>query len=257
MMKTREQLLLLFALICIISASLRAAGQGDTAYTVTLNLNKNKPAETIRLEYNDSTAAYTIKIGADIITGKFEEAFMISVEALDIDRNSENKLLAVKAVGYSDFMECSFYQRINNKFVPCGHIDYSTGLATDGDNILRSTSWMGFWTLTEEYIFNSGTGTLTKRPKDTYPVSDAQGKVTESFKLKKERSDNSETSGTLKAGTKIKIIKADISPKCKDESGNDDSYNCFWYYFKASDGTEGWCRMKDFQQKVDGLPWAG
>ena len=115
---------------------------------------------------------------------------------------------------------------------------------------------MGFWTLTEDYYFDTNTKTLIKKPKDTYKVN-VEGKVSANFTLKKNRSDNSEITGTLKPGTKIKLVKADISPVCKDETGNNSSWLCYWYYIKASDGTEGWCRMKDFQQNVEGLPWAG
>ena len=53
------------------------------------------------------------------------------------------------------------------------------------------------------------------------------------------------------------IIKADLSPTCKYEDGTDDNFSCDWYLFKTEDGKQGWCRLKDFQENVDGLIWAG
>ena len=63
---------------------------------------------------------------------------------------------------------------------------------------------------------------------------------------------------TLKAKTKITLVKVDITPKCSDEYIDykyDD--NCDWFLFKTEDGIQGWCRLKDFRDNVDGLIWAG
>ena len=77
------------------------------------------------------------------------------------------------------------------------------------------------------------------------------------FKLLKERDDNSPVAVYLKPKTKLMIVKADLSPTCKYEDGTDDNFSCDWYLFKTEDGKQGWCRLKDFQENVDGLIWAG
>jgi len=228
----------------------------DTTVTIKPTLEKGKESIPVSCIFNDSTQAFTLKIGNDAASGIFQDAFGIDLQLLDIDGNSSNNVLAVIGNGPDDDNEYYFYEYVNGKIIPCGHIDYANGVNTQGDKILKAEKWMGFWTVTEDYYFDDNSKTLVKKPKEFYTL-EADGKVTHKFNLLKDRSDDSAVSGSLKTGTKIKVVKADISPTCKDADGNDDSFRCHWYFIQSADGTEGWARLKDFMENVEGLPWAG
>ena len=59
----------------------------------------------------------------------------------------------------------------------------------------------------------------------------------------------------IKPNTRIYIVKADIRENCKGEDNWPES--CNWYFIRTKDGTEGWIMLKEFQDKVEGIPWAG
>ena len=59
----------------------------------------------------------------------------------------------------------------------------------------------------------------------------------------------------INPNTEIFLIKADIRTNCNEEDGWREG--CHWYFIKTKEGTEGWIMLKDFQDKVEGIPWAG
>ncbi|MCI0717234.1 MAG: SH3 domain-containing protein [Chlorobi bacterium] len=81
--------------------------------------------------------------------------------------------------------------------------------------------------------------------------------VKEPFKLLASNNDNAEVTAVLKAGTKITLVKADITPAGEINRGYIEDMMCDWFLIKTSNGVKGWCRLKDFHEKVDGLIWAG
>jgi len=252
----QKVILILFVLISWGAVTFSGVTGTAKDTSVSLTLEKNKPGQTVNCSYNDSTLAFTLKIGNESVSGVFVDAFDIDLQALQIDKDDNYYLLVLKGLGPDDDNNCFFYEFVNGKIIPCGNIAYTNEIRTNGDKILEADSWMGFWTLRENYYFDSNSKSLVKKPKEFYNVN-AEGKVTAKFRLLNERDDKSSSSGSLKPGEKITVVKADITPKCKDEEGNNNDWQCWWYYIKSSDGTEGWCRMRDFQQNVDGLPWAG
>lgn len=224
--------------------------------TITANIEKSKGKEKINATLNDSTQEFSLNIGNAIAVGKFSDAMDIDLQVIDIDKDSKYRQIVVIGQGPDDDNDCRFYEYIDGRIVSCGGIKNINQFKTTGDKTLQADSWMGFWTLTEDYYFDPGAKTLVKKPKDIYTLN-AEGKVVKKFVLLKNRSDDSPSAGTLKAGTKFTVSQADITPKCLDSEGNDNSFMCHWYYVKGSDGTEGWCRLQILQDNTEGLPWAG
>jgi len=223
--------------------------------TISASLENNKGKETINATLNDSTQDFTLKIGSASTDGKFNDAFDIDLKVVDIDKDDNYKELVLIGQGPDDDNDCYFYEYANGSIIPCGHIENISSFKTDGNKQLQADSWMGFWTKTEDYSFDAKY--LVKKPKETYSISEVNGTVKNKISLLKNRSDDSPSAGSLKPGTKFTITKGDISPKCSDNDGSDNSYQCYWYYIISNDGTEGWCRLKNFENNVEGLPWAG
>ncbi len=244
---------ILTTLLLILTFSVNAQIR-DTVFSVDLNFDRNE--DKISCTYNENTLEFTLKINNAAVTEKFIDSYDCAVEVIDINRNDNLKEIVVKGYGNSDQADMYFYQYINDKIVPAGHLPSNFGIEVTGNGKITEYAWMGFWTAKIRYDFDTKNKTLTKIDEEFYEVNQ-ECEVTAPFKLLVKRDDNSETAVTLSPKTKLTIIKADISPLCKYEDGSDDDFSCDWFFFKTSDGKQGWCRLKDFQQNVDGLIWAG
>ena len=226
----------------------------DTVFSVDLNYDKTE--DKILCTYNENNLEFTLKINNASVSEKFMDSYDYSVEVVDINKNDNLKEVIVKGYGNSDQNDMYFYQYIDGKIVPVGHLPSNFGIEVTGNSEITEYAWMGFWTAKIRYDFDSKIKTLTKIDEEFYAVNQ-ECEVTKPFKLLVNRDDNSETAVTLTPKTKLTIIKADISPMCKYEDGTNDDFSCDWFYFKTADGKQGWCRLKNFQENVDGLIWAG
>lgn len=244
----------LFALLISV-LTFSAYSQGiDT--TIKYDLNFDREEETIRLTYNESVQEFKLKINNDEFTGKYSEAYDVGIEIIDINRNDNLREVLVKGYGPSDQSDMYFFQFVNDKITECGHLPSNFGIEVTGNGKLTEYAWMGFWTAKIRYEFDSRKKTITKIEDEFYDVNQ-ECEVKTTFDLRKDKSDNSEVSVKLKPGTKLTLLKADISQNCPNAEQIYTEFYCDWYLIKTSDGKQGWCRLQDFVEKVDGLVWAG
>ncbi|MEO8514114.1 MAG: hypothetical protein ABI543_11170 [Ignavibacteria bacterium] len=226
----------------------------DTTIKYDLNFDGND--ETIKCTYNETTLDFTIQINNAKLSGTFIDSYDMGIEIIDINRNDNLREVLIKGYGSSDQNDMYFYQFIDGKIVECGHLPSNFGVEAKGNSQITEFAWMGFWTAKLRYDFDTREKTLTKVDDEFYDVKQ-DCEVINSFKLLSCRDDNSVVALSLTPKTKLTIIMADITPTCKYEDGTNDDFSCDWFLFKTSDGKQGWCRLKDFQQNVDGLVWAG
>lgn len=226
----------------------------DTAFALDINFDREE--EKIICSYDERTYEFTLKINDQTVSQQFMDSYDYAVEVIDMNRNDNLKEVIVKGYGNSDQSDMYFFQFINGKIVPCGHLPSNFGIEVTGNSEITEHAWMGFWTAKIRYDFDTKNKTLTRINDKFYDVNQ-ECEVKTPFRLLVKKDDNSETAVTLAPKTKLTIIKADITPVCKYEDGTDDDFSCDWFLFKTSDGKQGWCRLKDFQQNVDGLIWAG
>lgn len=240
-------------LLFLISSGLFAS-TGDTTLNVDLNFDGKK--ETVKLTHKGEEQDFTLQINDAVAKAKFEYAYGSDIQIIDINRNDNLMEVIVKGYGNSDQSDMFFFQYVDGNIVKCGHLPSNFGVDTDGSGVVTEHGWMGFWTIKFRYQFDTKRKTLTRLEEEFYEVNQ-ECEVKNPFKLLAERNDNSETVVTLKPKTKLVIVKADIGPKCKTPEGYPDDFFCDWYYFRTEDGKEGWVRLRDFQENVDGLIWAG
>jgi hypothetical protein len=227
---------------------------GDT--TITYDMNFDGTDELINLKFNGENNPCLLTINGKSQKVEFIYAYDAVLKIIDINRNDNLREVVAVGFGNSDQQECFFYQFIDGSIVPCGHLASSYGIQTKGNNMLTENSWMGFWGPKFEYKFDTKAKTLTFVENDFYDVNQ-QAEVKQPFKLLASNGDNSTVTAELKPGTKITLVKADITPACEKNTGYIEDMMCDWYFIKTSDGVSGWCRLKDFSEKVDGLVWAG
>jgi len=246
-MKFKAILFLLF----VFSLKIHAA---DT--TLVMDINFDRAEETIKFKCDES-GQFTLKINDKSLIGQFVEGYDAFIEIIDMDRNDNLKEVVAKGLGSSDYMECFFYQFVNGEILPCGYLPGNFGIKTKGNKILEEHIWMGFYSVDFNHRFDTENKILTFIREDLYDI-DVPAEVTIPFKILKYRYDNSAVVQTLKPKTKITLIKADINPKCSYEE-MDYKYdeNCDWFLIKTEEGVQGWCRLKDFRDNVEGLVWAG
>ena len=245
---------IIFTLLLLFFASNLNSQVRDTAFTLDINFDREE--EKIICSYDERTHEFTLKINDQTISQQFMDSYDYAVEIIDMNRNDNLKEVIVKGYGNSDQSDMYFFQFINGKIVPCGHLPSNFGIEVTSNSEITEHAWMGFWTAKIRYDFDTKNKTLTRINDEFYDVNQ-ECEVKTPFRLLVKRDDNSETAVTLAPKTKLTIIKADITPVCKYEDGTDDDFSCDWFLFKTSDGKQGWCRLKDFQQNVDGLIWAG
>lgn len=238
--------------ILLLAVKIHAA---DTTIVTDLNYDRND--ETVKFTSNDEDGAFVLKINDKQINGQFMEGFDARIEVIDMDRNDNLKEIVAEGFGSSDYLECFFYQFLDGNIVQCGYLPGNFGIETNGNNILKEHIWMGFYSLDFKYKFDTENKTLTYIHEYVYDIN-VPAEVTKPFSVLKYRYDNSSVVKTLKPKTKIKLIKVDLTPQCNEEISDYrfDDY-CDWFLVKTNDGVQGWCRLKDFMDNVEGLIWAG
>jgi len=241
---------ILFALVAV---SIYSQNR-DTTFKYDLNFDGKD--EIIKCSYNEATYEFILQIGSAAATGTFAESYDMGIEIIDINKNDNLREVVLKGYGNSDQNDMYFFQYINGNIVSCGHLPSNFGVEAKGNSILTEYGWMGFWDIKIKYEFNSKNKTLTKIEEDFYEVN-KECEVKNTFNLLSGRDDKSVVAVRLKPKTKLTIIKADITPVCDQVNGYSDDMMCDWFLIKTSDGKQGWCRLKDFYENVDGLIWAG
>lgn len=241
-------------LFLFVISSVAFSATADT--TVKIDLNFDGKEETVKLLHKGEDQEFTLRINNAEYKGQFEYAYGADIEILDINRNDGLREVMVKGYGPSDQNDMHFFQFIDGKIIAAGRLPSNFGIEAKGNGGLTEYGWMGFWTIKLKYDFDSKAKTITLVPEEFYDVMQ-ECEVKESFKLLTRREDDAPVVIEVKPKAKLTIIKADITPKCKTADGYDDDFFCDWYLIRTADGKEGWARLRDFYEKVDGLVWAG
>ncbi|MBZ0202835.1 MAG: hypothetical protein K8I03_07450 [Ignavibacteria bacterium] len=243
-----------FILALVLNSSVLLTGLRDTTLYFDLNFDGND--EKISLRYDEEGKPFMLSINNAKAEGSFVEGYGADLQIIDMDRNDNLREVIVKGYGSSDQADMHFYQFINGKIVECGRLPGNYGVESTGNKILTEHGWMGFWGIKFKYRFDTKNKSLTFEKEDFYGVN-IEATVKESFKLLKYRYDDSEVSAVLKPGTKITIVKSDITPSCNEQENYMYDMMCDWYYIKTDEGKAGWYRLDKFYEFVDGLIWAG
>ncbi len=226
----------------------------DTTVTVDLNFDSN--TETVKFRFEPNNMSFKLSVNNNDITGTFFDSYDADVKIIDLNRNDGLREIQITGYGNSDQSDMHFYQFVNGKIVEVGHLPSNFGIEVKGNSEITEYAWMGFWTAKLKYEFDYKKKSITKIDEEFYDVGQVC-EVKNSFTLLKSNKDNMDISAVLKPGTKLYIIKADLTPKCNYDNGDPDDFTCDWYYFETDTGEKGWCRLKNFQENVDGLIWAG
>lgn len=232
--------------------------QGDT--TIYTDINPDRKMEIIFVSFprlkNGGIYDYVLTIDNDTAKGVFDIMDNAMVHLIDIDKSDGYKEVVLMAIGPSDMTDYKIFRYSGGKIVKIGDLSGFFGIETDGYGTLKAIVWMGFWMKEQLYKLDNELMALLPIPKDVYSL-DVDITVTKTFVILSERIDEAMVVKSLKSGTKIKLIGADTSPRCYNDMGYQDDFDSDWYLIRANDGTEGWARLKNFRDLVDGLIWAG
>ena len=193
---------------------------------------------------------------SDSFDGPIED---IEIKIIDINISDSFKEILISSTVAVDW-HSKIYRFTGDKLIDMGNLWSVNDLIINGDETISGDGWMGFWKCDIEFKLNKEKLKFEIVEKFDYDVIFYEGYdgeiiVNEGFNTYKEKDLNSPVITTFKKGDKLKILKAytKIIP-CNDEYGKD---FCFWYLIEDKDGKKGWLQLKDFWQKVDGIPWAG
>jgi len=257
-MKTIIKTFVLLIFFCSTSYSLTS----DTTFSARLNGSVQSKVK-VSFEFDETgkypDGKFTLTIDGITLRDSCEDAYdVMEATVIDLVKNDDYKEIAITYY----FSINTSYQiyRFDGKKITClGSVYSNEQPVIPGDGTVKAKGWMGFWSYDFEFVLNKSKNKFEPVYKDEYPVVfyegfDGEIIVKESFNTYKERDKKSDVVTKFKPGDKIWFIKAYVKVKCDDTDYNDP---CFWYLIKDKNGKKGWLQLKDFQEKVEGIPWAG
>jgi hypothetical protein len=261
-MKKHFTLFLGLVLFLFLIQKLSFADSYDTTFKANLFESKKNTVK-ISILYDDDgkyyNGKYTITIDGFSITDSTQSALdYFETKVIDLDKDDDFKEIAI-CTYFNDNSEYLLYRFTGKRIISLGWITSMGEPIFKGDGTVKASGWMGFWSYDYEFVLNKSKMKYEPVYKDEYPVKFYEGYdgeiiVTEAFSTFKEKDKKSEVVTKFKVGDKIKILKAYTNVKSSEED-NREYY--FWYLIKDKNGNKGWLQLKDFGDKVEGLPWAG
>jgi len=244
------KILSLLVTIFLISGSIFALEKNDT--TFTYDLNGDDTRESIKIIANEGEGTITLHISNSKFI--YNPVSATEIQASVIKISNKNYLL-ISNIDYYGFESVLF--SYDKKIDSIGSFWSLEKPEVNIKGIIKVNNWLGFWSADYEYHLENNR--LIEKYKDEYNISDllSEHKIMtkEMIYLHSGKMINSKGLYEIKPNTEIFLIKADIRKDCKEEDGWREG--CHWYLIKSKDGTEGWIMLKDFQDKVEGIPWAG
>jgi hypothetical protein len=248
-------------LLLLVFYSLAFAKDYDTTFKANLIESKNNIVK-ISYQYDEKeeyfTGKFTVNIdGISILDSTESSGDVFETKIVDLDKNDEYKEIAITSY-FNDISSYQLFHFTEKKIINLGTVYSMEQPLFTGKGNVKCKKWMGFWILDFEYVLNEDKMKLEEKYKDEYPIKFYEENkmdiiAKEDFNIYKERNKKSDIAVKLKEGEKIKVLKAYIKVTCEDEYKD----WCFWYLLENKDKKKGWIQLKDFQDKVSGLPWAG
>jgi hypothetical protein len=257
MKKTFTAVLFFFFIFSSLSAK-----SYDTTFTANLFESK-KNIVKISFEYDEQglyfNGKYIINIDGVMLKDSCEDSYdELEATVVNLDKNDDCKEIAIVSF-FSINTTYQLYRFNGKKIMSLGQVYSNDKPELVGNGKVKAVGWMGFWSYDFEFVLNENKMKYEPVYKDEYPVRFYEGYegeiiVTESFTTYKEKDKNSSAVTKFKKGDKIKILRAYTNVKCGEDENRE---SCFWYLIQDKEGKKGWLQLKDFQEKVEGLPWAG
>jgi len=236
--------------IVLLSELSFAYDRADT--TFTNDLNGDDTRETIKVIASETEGTITLKVNDSKFV--YTPTSATEVEAKVVKINNKSYIL-VSNIDYYGYESTLFY--FDRKIDSIGTFWSLERPQVNIKGIIKVNNWLGFWSADYEYILNGNK--LEAKYKDEYNMpdnfKDYEMKTTEKIYLHSSKMINAKGLYEIAPKMQIFILKADIRNKCKEEESWEEG--CNWYFIRSKDGTEGWIMLKEFQDKVEGIPWAG
>lgn len=254
---------LIFAFIVsgLIFQNISFASSSDTTFKANL-YESQKNSVKVSMHYDGTgqylDGLYTITVDGYKITDSTQNALdYYELKVVDLDKDDDYREIAICSY-FNDNSEYQLYRFTGKKVISLGWVSSMDTPVFPGDGTVKSKGWMGFWSFDYKFVYNTSTKKYEPVYEEEYPVKFYEGYdqdivVKESFNTYKEKDTKSEVVSKFKQGDVIKLIKAYTKEKCDIDYGE----LCYWYLIQDKNGKKGWLQLKDFMDKVEGLPWAG
>jgi hypothetical protein len=261
-MKKHFTIYIALVLFLLVIQNFSFAKTYDTTFKANL-FESNKNTVKISLNYDESgkyfDGVFTITVDGFSITDSTQTSLdYYETKIVDFDKDDDYKEVAI-CTYFNDNSEYLIYRFTGKKVISLGWITSMDEPIFEGDGSVKVKGWMGFWSYEYEFVLNKSKMKYEPVYKDEYPVKFYEGYdgeiiVKENFNTYKERDIKSDVVTKFKVGDKIKILKAYTKVDCEKDKVKD---FCFWYLIQDKNGKKGWLQLKDFMEKVTGIPWAG
>jgi hypothetical protein len=223
----------------------------DLATSAQVDLNGDKKIDNIEIVLPQDEWLSDFELKVNDISVKDSLSYRVNGFVIrDIDQSDQYKEIAVYTEGPSSDDDYLIFWYDGKALKKMARVQRWP--VFPGNGIVYVDDHMGFWTKREKYVLDEKTRELRIVPQEFYYVGQP-AKVVEMFPIFKTRL-SSDIVANLAENSDILILVCDLSPT--DEAVEGDGYFNDWYLIKSSANLAGWARLKDFSDKVDGLPWA-
>ena len=240
-------------LLLVILTAITSAFAGEaTDTTFTNDLNNDGTTDKIHIKINEEEGTFALSVNSSKFVYMPESTSDMTASVVRINYG---KYLMVTSMAYYGYQAVLF--TFGDKLDSIASFWSLNIPVVDERGIIKVNNWLGFWSANYEYHMRENKLVPVYKTEYTIPESIKENKITTtgSLFLRSDKNENSKAAIEVKTGTEVFILKADIRNKCKSPDEWEEA--CNWYYFKSRDGKEGWIMLKDFQDKVEGIPWAG
>ncbi|MCI0474367.1 MAG: hypothetical protein L0Y76_12365 [Ignavibacteria bacterium] len=228
--------------------------KADTTFTCMMDFDSILDRVTVKVDENEQSIKVTVDEG-----GKKSEMIIVPATVNDVIAKylmiGQNVYLMVTNADYYGY-EGHIFRFTKNKLDSIGHVYSLDEINHDAEGKIRAIHWMGFWSADVDYHISGNK--ILKEYKKEYDLSknftENEIRATVLIRVHSNKHVNAKGLYEIKAGTRIYILKADISMECEEEDFRE---GCHWYFIKTDNGTSGWIMLKEFMDKVEGIPWAG
>lgn len=226
------------------------ASSRDT--TVSFSLNDDGKRDVIKLMFDEDNLRVNLKINNSVFS--YDAVSSGDTYINFVKSDGGKNLLMITTPDYYGYMSVIF--AYNGRIDSLGEL-FSLELPEISGSTIKANHWMGFWSADVEYKITDKSVTLKYKDEYEMPefLKEHTKTTTEKIFLHSSKMINAKGLYEVPKGVRIEFLKADIRNKCTDPDSWDDG--CNWYLIRTSTGTEGWIMMKDFNDKIEGIPWAG
>jgi len=254
LVKKKIFVLIIFCFFFFFVSETRGEGEwwvrkGKPGDRLKVDLNGDGRADVVEVEREDENGEFVLRVGRATVSSRLENGPVSDFGIVDLREGDGFVEVFVHTEGPSADDEYVFFRYRDGALVELGRVERWVRKVKDGE--LWVDDWMGFWTRHSVYLLRNER--LVEVKREFFYVG-VEGRAEDDLHLRLSFSEPS-VSVRIRRGRVVRVVG--WKPEEKKAKGEELREFGGWYFlWSEEEGVGGWCRLKDFYDKVKGLNWA-